>query len=135
MNQPPAYRSDGSQATGRRNLLIVTAVILLAAVVVVYSVFDPESPWMPHCLLKTLTGYDCPGCGSQRSLHALLHGHPVDAWHYNPAIFVLLPLLILYGLSEAGLLSSRRLESWLYHPLTHYLIAAGIVGWWIARNL
>lgn len=35
------------------------------AVAVVYFLFDPlESPYMPQCLFKRLTGLSCPGCGS-----------------------------------------------------------------------
>lgn len=46
-------------------------------------------------MIKTLTGYDCPGCGSQRAIHALLTGHPADAWHHNAAFVLSLPLLAL----------------------------------------
>lgn len=140
MQLPPAYRPDGPETKPAGSSVvyrpvIIAAVILLAAVLAIYALVDPESPYMPRCMFKMLTGYDCPGCGAQRSLHALLHGHPGEAWSYNPAIFVLLPLLGLYGAVELLRLPARRLRPVLYHPLTLYLLAAAITGWWIARNL
>ena len=110
------------------------AVLILVAVIALYAAVDPESPYMPHCMLKILTGYDCPGCGAQRSLHALLHGHVGEAWRYNAAIFALLPLLALYGAVELAGLRSPRLTRILYHPLALYAIAAAILLWWLLRN-
>lgn len=36
---------------------------------------NPTQPGnvLPHCPFKTLTGWDCPGCGSTRMLYAILH--------------------------------------------------------------
>lgn len=42
---------------------------------------------------KLLTGYDCPGCGSQRALHALLHGD-INAFAYNPLFIIAIPYVI-----------------------------------------
>ena len=38
-------------------------------------------PWGIPCLFHQFTGLSCPGCGTQRALFALLHGHPLAAWH------------------------------------------------------
>lgn len=85
-------------------------------------------------MLKVLTGYDCPGCGAQRALHALLHGDISGAWGYNPALFFLVPLAVAYGAVE--LLGLRcRLTDGLYKPWFLWLLTAGIVAWWILRNV
>jgi len=47
---------------------------------------------MLPCPTKTLTGYDCPGCGMQRSLAHLLQGEFSEAFWVYPAIY---PILIL----------------------------------------
>ena len=51
------------------------------------------------CPFKFLTGIDCPGCGFQRSLTALLHGDISDSFHLYPAT---IPLIIfsLFGLAD-----------------------------------
>jgi Protein of unknown function (DUF2752) len=49
----------------------------------------------PPCPFKWLTGFDCPGCGNARALHALLHGDLLGAVHQN---LLLLPSLLLLAL-------------------------------------
>ncbi len=53
------------------------------------------------CLIKSNTGVDCPGCGMQRSVVALLRGDFGEAWDMYPPIFPLLLtfLLILFALT------------------------------------
>lgn len=75
-------------------------VVLLAAAIllVLYYVYNPsEHEAFLQCPFKKVTGYDCPGCGSQRGLHSLLHGHFLEAWHHN-ALFVLAVPYVLLGL-------------------------------------
>jgi hypothetical protein len=44
------------------------------------------------CPFKVITGFDCPGCGFQRSLLALLQGQWLESYHlYPPTV----PLLIV----------------------------------------
>src|SRR5437764_764257 len=65
---------------------------VLACLILFY--FPPEkTPIYPRCMLYTLTGLQCPGCGGLRAAHHLLHGHIRTAFHYNPLLFVLLPVL------------------------------------------
>ena len=46
------------------------------------------------CLIKRLTGYPCPTCGSTRGVMSLLHGHIIRAWLYNPLLFSVLGLFV-----------------------------------------
>ncbi len=39
------------------------------------------------CLFKRLAGWPCPSCGFTRGTLAFLHGHPIQAWLYNPLLF------------------------------------------------
>ena len=51
---------DGS--VSRRVVILSGAVIVLIAVLIVYAVVDPAtSVWMPKCIFRMMTGYDCPG--------------------------------------------------------------------------
>jgi len=56
------------------------------------------------CIFKTVTGWDCPGCGGQRALYHLLHLDFAKAVRMN-AFFVLfllpyLAILIFYELRK-----------------------------------
>lgn len=49
--------------------------------------------YMLPCFTKKLFGFDCPGCGLQRSVTFLLQGDFVAAFEMYPAIYTILPLL------------------------------------------
>ncbi len=50
---------------------LLTATAMLA---VLFFFLDPgEHALFPRCPFHLLTGYYCPGCGSQRAIHNLLH--------------------------------------------------------------
>lgn len=51
--------------------------------------------WMIPCLLYQWTGWQCPFCGGQRMIQALLHGEFVLAFYYNPLLIWALPLMLL----------------------------------------
>lgn len=77
----------------------VLAVAGLAALVV----FDPSATgFFPPCLFRALTGWQCPGCGSARALHALLHGDVAAAWRANPLAVATLPLIGIEGVHHAA---------------------------------
>ncbi len=56
---------------------------------------DPYQYPLP-CMFYFLTGLYCPGCGAGRASYALLHGHILDAFCYNPLMTLLLPFIGLY---------------------------------------
>lgn len=51
----------------------------------------PEK-YLLHCPFKSLFGFDCPGCGFQRSVISLLKGNLAESFHLYPAT---LPILLL----------------------------------------
>lgn len=52
--------------------------------------------YMLTCPSKKFFYIDCPGCGMQRSVWALLHGDLSASWHiYPPTLFVLATLIFL----------------------------------------
>jgi hypothetical protein len=66
------------------------AVIGIVGVWVLYTFPPATSNFYPLCAFKLLTGLDCPGCGSTRALHALLHGRFEEAFRFNPILFAFL---------------------------------------------
>ncbi|HQQ77691.1 MAG TPA: DUF2752 domain-containing protein [Thermoanaerobaculia bacterium] len=74
----------------RRNLLILGTAAIAAAVL---FFFDPATTrFYPPCLFKTVLGTQCPGCGSLRAAHQLLHGNLEEAWRLNKPLLIALPL-------------------------------------------
>lgn len=61
--------------------------------------FDPSHyHFYPTCLFYRTTGLMCPGCGSLRALHQLLHGNLAAAFRFNPLLVLALPALAWLGL-------------------------------------
>ncbi|GAA4244107.1 MULTISPECIES: DUF2752 domain-containing protein [Winogradskyella] len=46
--------------------------------------------YMLPCLNKQLLGFDCMGCGLQRSVALILNGQLIDAFFMYPAIYTLI---------------------------------------------
>jgi hypothetical protein len=114
-------------------LFVLLAPIGLA---VLYRVPPVENSWYPACFFHKWTGLHCPGCGSTRALHHLLHGDARQAVAYNVLGVLLLPVLSLWAVRHTAYLvrggepprkylSSRMIKAlfWL------------VVAYWIARNL
>ena len=98
--------------------------------------FDPERTWFyPACRFHQLTGLDCPGCGSQRALHALLHGQVLPALHDNLLLVLSLPLFL--GLCAQSIWRAHRGEKpavWIRPAWAWgYVVAWVLFG--ILRNL
>jgi hypothetical protein len=55
--------------------------------------------WLEHhlfiCFFKSHFGIECPGCGMQRSLIALLKGNLVESLHYHVALIPFIITIIL----------------------------------------
>ena len=63
---------------------VALAVLASLGVAMLYT-FDPRNTdSYPVCPFLGLTGYHCPGCGTLRALHQLLHGNVIGALGYNP---------------------------------------------------
>ena len=85
---------------------------------------------LPPCPIHHLTGLLCPGCGGTRALLALLHGDLPAAWHHNPLLLALAPLLLVVTLHTLRHGSVPRIPV----PLTSALLLLALT-FTIARNL
>jgi len=56
---------------------------------------SPEEYMLP-CLTKKLLGFDCFGCGMQRSVALLFQGEFIAAFKMYPAIYTLIPLFVIF---------------------------------------
>lgn len=121
----------------RRRIIWTTALVAGAvALLVFYATVDPStSRYVPRCLFHALTGLECPGCGSQRALHALLMGDFRGAWHYNALVVAGIIPVMLYLYAELTRLRHPRLYASLNSMPAIIIAGIVIVGWGIGRNL
>lgn len=120
--------------TKKNGPVIVLAGLGLA---VLYFLLDPARYPFPRCPFFVLTGLYCPGCGSQRALHALLHGEVVRAAGLNLLAVLSAPVLAVGAVdgTRAWLTGQPRRAAILYSPWLGRLVAGSTVGFALVRNL
>ena len=107
------------------------------AFAVVLHLFDPsEATSFPTCPFYAVTGLYCPGCGTLRCLHALLHADLRSALDYNALTVLFVPMLVTAWLS-VGLAGIRGREPpmWSTPRWAVWVLGVGIGSFWILRNL
>jgi hypothetical protein len=125
-------------ATPWRSFLWPGAVVAgLATVTAFFFLFNPaEYPVFPRCLFQSLTGWQCPGCGGQRALHQLLHGHILEALRLNALVVILLPVGLWLGLREGVRAATGRTWPAVFNHIGWLWVLAGmVVVFGLARNL
>ena len=120
---------------GRRNkILIVVLCILLVGTI--YFFVDPmKHSVLPKCIVYTLTGYKCPGCGSQRMLHAIMHGDFIGAFKANAFLFCMLPFLAGYCYLEIYHDKHERFYDFFTTGKVVGAILVLVAIWTVVRNL
>ncbi len=115
---------------------MVSLMVLLIGGAVFYYLFDPmESRFMPQCLFHRLTGLQCMGCGSQRMIHALLHGDIAGAFAANAFGLVLLPVIGLMIWTETQRTKRPRLYQKVFSPVAIAILIALLLAWLVVRNI
>jgi hypothetical protein len=121
----------------RKNWWWGIAVAAVAVAAVLLRAFDPAgSGIFPPCPVRYLTGWYCPGCGSLRAIHEILHGQLWVAWAMNPLTVLLLPFLA-YGLASHLLfeIRGRGLPQPYLPAVWIRALCAAILLFGIVRNL
>ena len=88
--------------------------------------FDPGTTGLfPPCPLRWATGLYCPGCGSLRAIHQLLHGNISAAFRLNPLLVITLPGILLLLCKPA----------WVYRPWLPRVLLVVFILYGVTRNL
>ncbi|MDR0982568.1 MAG: DUF2752 domain-containing protein [Culturomica sp.] len=124
----------------KRNIIYgCIAVLVIAIIAVVYFSYDPaQNSYFPKCPFYVLTGYKCPGCGSQRAIHALLNGNVISAFTENMLLVLAIPYILLgvvLDIKKFHGLRIQRLRKTLYGQKAILAVLIIIIGFWILRNV
>lgn len=121
------------------------AVVVLAATLTIQErtqVLIPftTTPLPELCHFKRWSGIDCPGCGMTRAFISLARGRVVDAWRYNPAGFLLFPIVVFqipYRIGQIWRLRSRQPE-WVIPKSGRFVLgslATVLITQWVVRQI
>jgi hypothetical protein len=119
-----------------RHLSVVGIWCVLFAGAAYVFLFEPgKTGFFPVCLFRLFTGLTCPGCGSTRAMHQLLHGHLQAAFMLNPLLIIALPFLFFALMRHTMLVFQGKAPRPNALPAKYiYLIFYVVVSFWIFRN-
>lgn len=112
--------------------------VLAMIVIVIYKFYNPaDYQYFPKCMFKTLSGYDCPGCGSQRAVHNLLNGNFTEAIRNNLLFVVSLPYVLLGAILDISKLKNQKIKRFkeiVYGDKILIIFAIILIFYWFFRN-
>lgn len=115
---------------------VAVVFILLACLSVLYTYNPGNSKFYPTCPFHALTGLYCPGCGTLRALHQLVHGHLLTAFLLNPLMLLLVPFLGYAFVSKVVFVQSGRRMWEVFVPAAWiWILLCVIILFWILRNI
>jgi hypothetical protein len=119
-----------------RRSTVVGIWLLLTAGAVYLFLFEPgRTGFFPLCPFRLLTGLQCPGCGTTRALHELVHGHFLAAFMLNPLLLIATPFLVWAFLRYSLIVMQGGVPRKNALPAPYiYTIFFIVVGFWIFRN-
>ncbi len=110
------------------------AATAAGALAVVARVDPNEAGNYPTCPFLLVTGYQCPGCGSLRMLHALMNGDLSTAVDLNVLAVLALPYVAWVWLGWVTRRVTARPRAFVAHPGWIRAFAVVLVVFWVTRN-
>lgn len=136
----PGHARDGPGTAARvcwRGVAIWASLAAAGGIYLAMQTGVGDLP-MPRCVFHEATGWYCPGCGSGRAVHALLHLRPLAAWRANPLLMIALPVVLFFGARWVWDVVRRRPPRAAMSSVGRwgiYLIGLLVVLYWVGRNL
>lgn len=113
-------------------------ILVILILIAIYYFYNPETSFFfPKCPFKTVTGLDCPGCGSQRALHELLHFNIKKAFQYNALLIISIPYILVGLVLNFTRIKNRfpKTRKLLFGQRAIFIILSIIVLFFFLRNI
>lgn len=112
--------------------------ILIGGLYFFYAYSPYDSGLFPRCSINAHLGVQCPGCGSQRAIHDLLHLRLGDALTANALVVLAIPYVVLLYVVELSPGTSpirTRLRSAFFGRHTIWVLLLALVVFTVGRNV
>lgn len=111
------------------------AAATVAALVILFFYSPTQYPIYPRCPLHAWTGLHCPGCGSLRAVHSLLHGDFLSALRCNALLILSSPFLALLLVNSVPAPGDKRLLKFEPRPIWIWTFVGVMLAFGVLRNL
>lgn len=118
----------------RRAVAAAAGVCALGAMGVLYASDPATSHQFPPCPFHYCTGFYCPGCGTLRALHSLLHGNLPAAWSLNPLLVISIPFIALLLLERSQWTLPAPLRIFV-SARAKRMIPVAVLAFFVLRNI
>ena len=113
--------------------ILTTLMAILVSVVVALCLY--QDIFILRCIPKTITGYDCPFCGTQRAISYIIHGNFESAFFSNPFLFIVSPYIIVVVLCILKVIpQNSKIQKIAYSKPAIIIAGVATLAWWILRN-
>lgn len=116
---------------------IAVFVVLITAGIILKINNIPITKINPYpCVLYTITGLYCPGCGGTRAVVELLHGHIIKSIEFHPVVLYTFLLSMCYLFSHIlNIFTKGKIKAMLFRPMYFYIMIAVIAVQFIIKNV
>jgi hypothetical protein len=136
MDTSPPATAGWSDVTIRRLWLAAVAVAGVAAAAVLYRFRPGGAGIYPPCPFHALTGLHCPGCGTLRALHGLLHGRFIVALGLNVLTVLSIPFFAYaFAVDAVAAFRGRPRPVARPAPRLGWALLGVILSYWVLRNV
>lgn len=121
---------------GYTSLKITVIVLICCIIALIYKYENPiSSNLFPKCIFFSISGYKCPGCGTQRALHSLFN-YDINAAIKHNALFVMsIPFIALLMAADLLKHTHPHFYSRMNNKYVIWITLIVILMWWITRNI
>ena len=119
----------------RRSTVVAIWLLIIAGAAYLFFFEPGKTGFFPGCPFRFLTGFTCPGCGTTRALHQILHGHFDTAFTLNPLLLLAIPFALFALIRYSVIVMRGGVPRGNTLPAQYvYAIFFVILSFWIFRN-
>ena len=119
----------------RRSTVVAIWLLIVAGAAYLFFFEPGKSGFFPGCPFRFLTGFNCPGCGTTRALHQILHGDFYTAFTLNPLLLLAIPFALFALIRYTVIVMRGGVPRGNSLPAPYiYALFFVILSFWIFRN-
>lgn len=116
--------------------IIIVFIPIIIGLIYFYK-YNPAESLYPPCPFYYITGLYCPGCGSSRAVHNLLHGRFLKALDLNPLMVLSIPFVLYLFISDMEIHLGKKVifKRPVFTHGVYIIIMCLIIVYWVLRNI